>query len=69
LSIAVASAAGAASIIGGGPPGPGLGGDDGSELYVPNLNPNYNRHIVLVKGSLRRGVDVDPAYLGLLLRG
>jgi hypothetical protein len=38
-----------AGLIGGGPPGPGLGGDDGSELYVPNLNPTLNRHIVLVK--------------------
>ncbi len=38
-----------ATIIGGGPPGPGMGGDDFSELYVPNLNPGFNRHIVLVK--------------------
>lgn len=38
-----------AGLIGGGPPGPGLGPDDGSEIYIPNLNPNFDRHIVLVK--------------------
>jgi PEP-CTERM motif-containing protein len=48
IVLGVASTSGA-TIIGGGPPGPGLGGDDGSEIYVANLNPNFNRHIVLVK--------------------
>lgn len=47
--LCASGAAGAASIIGGGPPGPGLGGDDLSELFYPNLNPNYDRHIVLVR--------------------
>ena len=48
IVLGVASSSGA-GIIGGGPPGPGLGGDDFSELYLPNLNPVFNRHIVLVK--------------------
>jgi hypothetical protein len=69
LSIAVASAAGAASIIGGGPPGPGLGGDDGTELYVPNLNPNYNRHIVLVKEAFDAVSTSVPHTWGFYFAG
>lgn len=41
--------AGAASIIGGGPAGPGLGGDDFAETFLPNLNPDFNQHIVLIR--------------------
>jgi hypothetical protein len=47
--LATTGSAGAASIIGGGPPGPGLGGDDFAETFIPNLNPNFNQHIVLVR--------------------
>jgi hypothetical protein len=48
-TLALASAPSTASIIGGGPPGPGLGGDDLAESFFPNLNPNFDRHIVLIR--------------------
>jgi hypothetical protein len=48
-----------ASIIGGGPPGPGLGGDDGAETFFVNLNPQFDRHIVLVRETF----DAVPATI------
>jgi len=60
----VAGAAGATSIIGGGPPGPGLGGDDGAERFFVNLNPNYDRHIVLVRETLDPVVASVPHEWG-----
>jgi len=49
----------AATIIGGGPPGPGLGGDDLAESFFPNLNPNLNRHVVLI----RENFDAIPGTI------
>ena len=60
----VAGAAGATSIIGGGPPGPGLGGDDGAESFFANLNPNYDRHIVLVRETFDPIVGSIPHEWG-----
>lgn len=60
---------GSATIIGGGPPGPGLGGDDGAELFFPNLNPIYNRHIVLVKEAFDPVMASIPHSWGFYFAG
>lgn len=57
--LCASGSAGAASIIGGGPPGPGLGGDDFAETFFVNLNPNFDRHIVLVRETF----DAVPASI------
>jgi hypothetical protein len=58
-ALALASATSSASIIGGGPPGPGLGGDDLAESFFPNLNPNLDRHVVLI----RENFDAIPGTI------
>ena len=48
LLAALAAPAGA-TLIGGPGPLPGLDPDDGTQLFVPNLNPIHLQHVVLVK--------------------
>jgi hypothetical protein len=62
-SLALAAPSGA-GLIGGGPPNPGLGGDDGTELYLANLNPVFNQHIVLVKEAFDGVLSTVPHEWG-----
>lgn len=68
-ALGLAGSAGAASIIGGSTGNPALGPDDGSEIYIPNLNPNYNRHIVLVKEAADPVLAAIPHSWGFYFAG
>ena len=68
-ALGIAGSAGAASIIGGSTGNPALGPDDGSEIYFPNLNPNYDRHIVLVKEAFDPVLAATPHSWGFYFAG
>lgn len=67
-ALCIASSAGA-TIIDGSTGNPALGPDDGSEIYFPNLNPNYNRHIVLVTEAFDPVLAAIPHSWGFYFAG
>jgi hypothetical protein len=67
--LAVAAAPAGATIIGGPPPGPGLGPDDGAEVFLPNLNPILNRHVVLIKEAFDPIPAAIPHEWGFYFQG
>ncbi len=67
-AVGLASSAGA-TLIGSSTGNPSLGPDDGSEIYVPNLNPNFNRHIVLVKEAFDPVLTLFPHTWGFYFAG
>jgi hypothetical protein len=68
-ALGLASSAGATALVGGSTGNPDLGPDDGSEVYVPNLNPNFNRHIVLVKEAFDPVIAAFPHSWGFYFAG
>ena len=67
-SIAFATSSGA-TIIGGPGPNPSLGADDGAEVFTPNLNPIFNRHIVLIKEAFDPVPAAIPHEWGFYFQG
>jgi hypothetical protein len=67
-ALGLATSAGA-TLIGGSTGNPNLGPDDGSEVYVPNLNPVFNRHIVLVKELFDPVLAAFPHSWGFYFAG
>ena len=68
-TFAVLAAPAGATIIGGPPPAPGLGPDDGAEVFFPNLNPILNRHVVLIKEAFDPVPNAIPHEWGFYFQG